>query len=466
VDTYQLWIISVSFDMRIVIIGAGNAGQQLAQRLCEERHDVVVMDINAASLAELEDTLDIMTVLGPGSSPRALEEAQIEKADLVVAVTSRDEVNILACLLAHAAGVPHKVARLSDSDYIRAVGPYDLRGMGIDMVVSQKEECAHDLFNVLRMPGTIEVVDVLDQKAIVVGIKIDMDSPMAMAQLSGFPKADLLRRIRFIALQRDKQLLIPRGDTQFMIGDDVYLAGEPDAVTDFLEWAYPERPEFQKIIIAGGGDLGLNLAFLLEKTAAQILLLEPDEKRAQFCADRLDTTLVLKSDPLDPATFEDIGITSKTAFVAVTDDDENNIICCLLAEKCGACFTAAQVTKSGYAPIIASLSLLDRAVNPYNSMINAILRFIRGTNIESAATLYSLAGEMIEVKLPPESPWVGQRIQDIKGLREAIIASLLRKDNQIIPATGNEILTTGDRLVLFTLPKSSAKVLKNLRGNN
>ncbi len=449
--------------MRIVIIGAGNAGQQLARRLTEERHDVVMIDVLAAPLSEIEGQLDIMTVVGPGSSPHTLEQADIAKADLLVAVTSRDEVNILACLLAHSAGVPHKVARISDTDYIRENDPYDLRPMGIDLVVSQKEECAHDLFNVLRLPGTIEVVDVLDERAVAVGIKIDMDSPLSMTSLNSFPEPDIIQTIRFIALQRGKELAVPRGDTQFMVGDDVYMVGEPDAITRFMQWAYPERPKFERIVIAGGGDLGFHLAALLESIEVEVILLEPDVERAERCADRLNKTLVLKTDPLDPATFEEVGITSHTAFVAATEDDENNIICCLLAEKRGACYTAAQVTKTGYAPIINSLSLMDRAVNPYTSMINAISRFIRGADIEAAATLYSLPGEMIEVRLPEKSPWTGQSIESIGALKNGIIAALLRR-GEVIPATGDLVLEPDDRLVMYALPKASAKILATLRG--
>jgi trk system potassium uptake protein len=449
--------------MRIMIIGAGSAGAQLARRLCEERHDVVVVDQLSAPLEELEDNLDIMTVTGPGSSPATLAQAEIEKADLVVAVTSRDEVNILACLFAHAAGVRHKVARISNTDYIHETAPFDLRQLGIDLVVSQKEECAHDLFNVLRLPGTIEVVDVLNQKAIVVGIKIDIDSPLAMTFLGQFPNPELINQIRFIAFQRNNKLTLPRGDTQFMIGDDVYMVGQPDAITNFLQWAYPERPRFRKFIIAGGGDLGFHLAGLLETLHVETILLEPDTQRAEYCADRLERTLVLKSDPLDPDTFEDIGITADTAFVAAMEDDENNIICCLLAEKKGASFTAAQVAKTGYAPIINSLSLLDRAVNPYTSMINAISRFIRGTHIEAAATLYSLPGEMIEVRLPVDSPWVGKTIEQIGNLREGIIAAVLRGDD-VIPATGSLALLADDQITLFTLPNAARKMLAQLRG--
>lgn len=423
-----------------------------------------MIDSNPGPLAEMESQLDVMTVAGPGSSPRTLEQAEIGKADLIVAVTGQDEINILSCLLAHAAGVRHKVARISNTDYIRNAGPFDLRPLGIDMVVSQKEECAHDIFNVLRLPGTIEVVDIFEERAIVAGIKIDMDSPLLLASLDAFPEPEFIRTIRFVALQRGTKLSIPRGDTQFMIGDDVYLVGETEAIRDFLQWAYPERQKFKRIVIAGGGDLGFHLAHLLEGIDAETILLEPNAERAESCAEHLNSTLVLKADPLDPATFEDVGINADTAFVATTDDDENNIICCLLAEKRGACFTVAQVTKTGYTPIINSLSLMDRAVNPYTSMINAISRYIRGTHIESAASLYSLPGEMIEVNLPPDSPWTGHSILDIGALKGGIIAAILR-DDRVIPATGDLALIAHDRLVLYTLPKAAPKILAALSGD-
>ncbi len=449
--------------MRIVIIGAGAAGQQLARRLCNERHDVVIVDRNPAALAELEAQLDVLTITGPGASPATLREAEVAKADLVVAVTNQDEVNILAGLLAHAAGVTRKVVRISDTDFIHGTGPFDLKPMGIDLVVSQKEECAHDLFNVLRLPGTIEVVDVLDEHAVVAGIKIDMDGPLAMATLGQFPEPDLIQRIRFIAHQRNGKVEIPRGDSQFMIGDDVYFVGEPGIVADFLRWAYPQRTGFERVVIAGGGDLGFHLAELLEQNQVETIILEPDERQAEYCADRLGRALVLRVDPLEPESFEEAGVAADTAFVAATEDDENNIICCLLAEKRGASFTAAQIAKTGYAPVINSLSLLDRAVNPYTSMINAISRFIRGAHIAAAANLYSLPGEILEVQLPPESPWANQSVAQIGALRQAIISAVMRA-GEVIPATGDLVLQAGDRLVLFAQPKAAPRVLSRMRG--
>lgn len=443
--------------MRILIIGAGSAGRHLASKLSEERHDIVIVDNSQESLSEISSLLDIQTVCGEGSSPRVLAEAGIMKSDLVVAVTDRDEVNILACAYAQAAGVLHKVARVSNPDFIHAEARFDLSRMGIDLVISQKEECAQEIFTVLRMPGTLEAVDLLEGRVLTVGIKVHMDSPLVLQTLRDFSRPDMLQKVRLVALMRGDEVLVPRGDTQLMIGDDVYFVGEPGPVSEFLEWACPEHERFEKVIIAGGGDLGLQLAQLLEKTGMQVVLIERDEARAQECSKRLDRALVMKGDALDQETMENAGVVHGSAFVAVTGSDENNIMICLLAEKAGSTFTLAQVTKPEYVNIISSLSLLDRAVSSHMSMINAILHFVRGKNVKAAALLHKLPGELLDVVLSDKTRWTGKAIKSLRVPEGITIASVLRADDTL-SATGEVVLQAGDRLVLFALPQAVGKV--------
>lgn len=443
--------------MRILIIGAGSAGRHLAEKLSEERHDIVIVDKDENALEEVAAQLDIQTLHGEGSSPRVLQEAGITKADLVVAVTDRDEVNILACAYAHAAGVRFKVARVSNPDFIHADTKFDLRRLGIDLVISQTEECAQEIFTILRMPGTLEAVDMLEERVLAVGLKVHMDSPLVFQTLKGFPRSDLLQKIRFIAITRGADVMIPRGDTQLMIGDDVYVVGEPPDVTEFLEWACPEHERFEKVIIAGGGDLGLQLARLLERIRMPVVLIERNEERAEECSKILDRTLVIRGDALDRETLENAGVIHGCAFVATTGSDENNIMICLLAEKAGATFTLAQVTKPEYVPIINSLSLLDRAVSSHMSMINAILHFVRGQNVRAATLLHKLPGELLDVVLPPGARWTGKAIKSLRIPEGLVIASVLR-DRQVLAATGDLQLQAGDRLVLFARPEVVGKV--------
>ncbi len=443
--------------MRIVIIGAGNAGKNLAQRLGKESHDIVIVDRDPQKLASIQSTVDIQTVEGEGTNPAILEEAGIRKADMLVAVTNRDEVNILACALANLAGVSMKVARVTSCRHYGRESGYDLKRLGIDLVVSQKEECADEIFTILRMPGTIEAVDLLNNRALVVGIRAHMDSPIILQPLKQFPKPELIERIRFIAMMRGDKVMIPGGDTQFMIGDELYLVGTTDDVMNFLEWACPEHTAFGKIIIAGGGDLGLELARRLEATNTKVTVLERDLQRAELCAEELNRATVLHGDALSPETLGNADIVKDTAFVATTGDDETNIMICLLGEKSGATFTVAQVAKPEYVPIIGSLSLLDRAVSSHISMINAILHFVRGKNVRAAAMMHRLPGEMLEVVLSEKTAWSGKAIRDLKIPDGILIATVLREET-LLPATGDLQLNTGDRLVLYALPKAVAKV--------
>lgn len=449
--------------MRVLIIGAGSAGRHLAAKLSEERHDIVIIDHNEEVLADIAVQFDIQTIHGEGSSPRVLEKAGLFQTDLLVAVSDVDEVNLLACAFAHAAEVPRKVARVSNPDFLHAHAKLDLQKMGVDLVINQKEECADEIYTILRMPGTLEAVDMLEGRVLAIGLKIHMDSPLVSQTLTNFPNPELLQHVRFIGVMRADDLIIPKGDTELMIGDDIYLCGEPAAVNAFLEWANPEHERFGKVIIAGGGDLGLQLALRMEKTTTPVVLIEKNKERAEACSLRLDRTLVINGDALDSITLENSGVIHGCAFVATTGSDENNIMICLMAEKAGATFTLAQVTRPEYVPIIGSLSLLDRAVSSHMSMINAILHFVRGKNVKAAALLHKLPGELLDVALAPDHRWVKQSIKSLR-MPHGIIIATVERNRVILPPTGELVLQAGDRLILFAVPSAVSRIEDLFRG--
>ena len=442
--------------MRIVIIGGGQTGAHLAEKFCEDEHDVVVIDSAPEALAELDSHLDLMTVPGDGADPAVLEEADVERADMVVAVTDRDDTNILACIFAHVRGVARTVARVSSSAYSTS-RHIDFAKLGVDLLVNQYDEYARDLYNVLRLPGSIEVADLLDNRVMVVGMSVHMDSPLLGTTLKRFAGKEWLPKIRFTAVVRGDKVMTPHGDTTFLVGDDVYFAGEPDAISDFMQWAWPEQRRFQRVVIAGGGELGLQLARMLEHTRMQIVLIEQDPKRADFCSAQLNRTLVIKGDALDQETLAGIGEAGDMAYVAATGSDEHNIIGCLVAEKFGARFTAAQVGKKEYIGIVNQLRLLDRIVDPHLAMVNSILHFVRGKNVQAAAILARLPGELIEMKLSPKHKWVGKSIKDLKIPDGVIIATALR-NGHVQTATGDLTFAAGDRAVVYCLPEALPKM--------
>jgi trk system potassium uptake protein len=442
--------------MRILIIGGGQTGAHLAEKFCEDEHDVVVIDSTTEALVDLDAHLDLMTVHGDGANPGVLEEADVERADMVVAVTDRDDTNILACIFARARGVARTVARVSSSAF-QTSRHIDFGKLGVDLLVNQYDEYARDLYNVLRLPGSIEVADLLDERVMVVGMSIHMDSPLVGSSLKNFSGKEWLQKIRFVAVVRGDDVMTAHGDTAVLVGDDVYFAGEPDAVADFMHWAWPEHKHFQRVVIAGGGELGLQLARMLEHTRMQIVLIEQDEARADLCSAQLNRTLVIKGDALDQDTLAGIGEAGDMAYVAATGSDEHNIIGCLVAEKFGARFTAAQVGKKEYIGIINRLRLLDRIVDPHLAMINSILHFVRGKDVQAAAILARLPGELIELKLSAKHKWAGKAIKDLKIPDGVIIVSVLRTGH-VRTATGDLALAAGDRIVVYCLPAATSKV--------
>jgi len=438
--------------MRTLILGAGTSGRMLAARLCGDQLDVVLVDRDPQALEQMEASHDLLTIQGDASDPRILELAGIRKCDMVVAVTDQESVNVLACSLAHIAGVPRKIARVSNPAYTDPDSPFHLKQLGIDLIVNQQQECAKDLFNILRIPGAQEALDLLDGRVVCAGFLMPTDSPLLYNTLKDSPHRDLLATIRFVAYTRGGKLKIPRGDTQFQIGDLVYLVGIPELVESFMETMLPSETDYTRVVIAGGGELGLQLAKLLEKTHLDVTLLEESASRADYCSEALPHTLVINGSALNHDLMEEMGINRNTAFVAVTGDDENNIMSCLVAEKMGAHFTIARVDKQNYRPIIDSLSLVDRTVSPHTSLINAIYHFVRGGSVQGDRVLQRIPGEVMEIVLEAEHPWVNQAIVDLKLPRGCTLTTILRGETLLV-ATGPVVLKPGDRVLLYGLPK-------------
>lgn len=443
--------------MRILIIGAGATGRNLAVKLCGMKHDVVLLDRQTLALTAVESSVDVLTFCGHGSSPVMLDKAGIDKTDMVLAVTNQDEVNILACLYAHQAGVSTKVARVSNTAYM-AESRWNWKDAGIDLLVSQNEECSHEVDSMLSYPGTLDVVDMLGGRILSIGIKIGRESPLCDKLLEELGNQyALLRRVRFIALLRKEKLLVPRGETRLCEGDDAYLVAHVSDVNELLDWALPGRPLLKRDIIAGGGGVGATLAKRRELSGSDVVLIEPDIGRAEVVADSLSRSLVLKGDVSNKETLDECGISADVSFSAVTGDDELNIVSCVLAKKMGAGWTVAQVGKPEYVPIISHMQLLDRVVSPYATMINVILRFVRGRNVHAATVFQSLPGELLELDLPESSKWCGRPLRKFPLPGKAVVALVQRGTEVFIPG-GDFAFAAKDRLAVFTELKSANRI--------
>jgi trk system potassium uptake protein TrkA len=230
--------------------------------------------------------------------------------------------------------------------------------------------------------------------------------------------------------------------------------GEPHHVRAFVRFLAPSETGYSRVILAGGGELGLQLAMRLnENTNLDVTLLEEDEDRADLCSNLLGKTLIIHGSSLDQELMRELGINDQTAFVAVTGDDENNIMSCLVAEKMGAHFTISRVDQSNYLPIIDSLSLVDRVVSPHSSLINSVYHYVRGNTVRGDRLLQKIPGEVVEFELPSGHEWCGSAVMDIKLPRGCLISMVLRGE-QLRVATGERVLEAGDHILLYGLPKA------------
>lgn len=419
---------------------------------------MVLVDRDPVALEQVEAQMDLLTIQGDAADPGILEQAGIDRTDLVVALTDQESVNILACCLAHISGVPRKVARVSSNAYTGTAGHFDLRELGIDLIINQQHECAKELFNILRIPGAQEAVGLLEDRVLCVGVQIPTDCPLLAGELKDSPYHEILSTIRFVAYMRAGKLKIPRGDTAFHIGDIVYLVGEPDKVRSFLKFLLPGEEGYSRVVIAGGGQLGLQLARRLEKdTQLTVTLLEADSERAHYCSEELEKTLILHGSSLDQDMMAELGINGQTAFVAVTGDDENNIMSCLVSDKLGAHFTISRVDKATYGPIIDSLALVDRIISPHSSLINSIYHFVRGSSVMGDRILQKIPGEVVDFRVEESHKWQGKSLLEVKLPRGCLISMVLR-GSELIVATGDLILQTGDRILLYGLPKAIRRI--------
>ena len=443
--------------MRIIIIGAGTTGKNLAGRLCSVGHDVIIVDNNPETLANIDSEIDVLAVEGDGSTPGVLQEAEVAKADLVAAVTSRDEVNILACCWARNAGVKHTIARISDKSYMESPLA-DLEKLGVDYAVSQHEHCAQEIFNVFCLPGTIEVANLLGGRVAAVGFKVPAASPLLGKPLKEFWEEPWFRKVRFIGHVHNRKLDIPCGDSCCAEGDAVYVVLTPDEASPFIDWALGgPRPGFRKVVIVGGSDLGLALAELLETASFETIVIERDPDRAHYVSEKVNNCMVVNADATKAAVLKEFGMDSGTALAALTDDDEMNIICCMQAKQLGVGSTIARIDKPEYVPIIDNFEIVERIVSPYLSLIREILRCVHGESVINVGLFHRISGELQEIAIRPGSKWIGKRLSKARLPSGMIIAAVQRHDETFVP-TGNFVFRENDLLAVYCLQKTAHKV--------
>ncbi|MDR2456819.1 MAG: Trk system potassium transporter TrkA, partial [Deltaproteobacteria bacterium] len=423
-------------------------------KLSREKVDVVLVDVAADRLAEISDTLDVQTIEGPICRPAVLEEAGLKDAELLVAVTSSDESNILACRLSQIlAPSVRRVARVRDPRLLATLSEADLRsGLGLDFIIDPTSLTVDTIMDFIDLPGAVDVIDVASGRLKLIGLRLPQNhkaigSPLSVVLPRG-EGANLLA----VAVYRHQQVLIPTGATVLRARDLVYMAATGEHLAEVglffgLEWRTVKR-----IFILGGGDVGLALARRLEARRLEarkdlvVKLIEQNQERCEFLSRELAKTIVLRGDATDEALLSNEGIDECDAFIAVGTDDEKNMVSCLLAKRMGAASTITRVNRYSYAPLVSAIGL-ESLVSARVAAVSAILKYIRKGLVVTVATLRNEDSEIAEMTVTEDSKMAGKPLMAVKFPSGAIIAGILRESAAIIPK-GDTVIEPGDTLVV------------------
>jgi trk system potassium uptake protein TrkA len=438
--------------MRTVIIGAGEVGFNTAQMLSEEGHDVVLVEQSEALVERATEQLDALVIQGNGASPKLLAEAGIRKADLLVAASSSDEANIIACLAAKAQGVSRTVARIHNPDYYDPREPFAQEMLGIDFIIHTEQMAAEEIKEALLVPGAINVETFAGDSIEVAEVVLNEGSPAVGRPLRdvGLPKGSLM-----VGVVRHGEALVPRGETVLERRDHVLLISGQQRISEVIKAVATNTAPVKDVTIYGGGRIGLRLALALEKVGISVRVIERDEARARYVASQLRKGFVLHDEGISRDFLLQERVDQTDAFVAVTGDDRANLLAAMYARQLGARMTIAGISRGEFAPLADALGV-DLTISPRMLAAEAILRFVRKGEVIDVALLESGA-EMIEFRVPEGCRVAGRPLSEVGFPQGAIVGALLRDGDVVIP-TGKEVLRPGDDAVVFTVEEAVDEV--------
>lgn len=437
--------------MRVVVVGAGEVGFDVADMLAQEQHDVSVVDTNPEALGRVAERLDVMTIHGNGTEASVLDGAGITKADMLVAVTAVDEVNVIACMMADRLGVETTIARVRTGEFAERGGVLSSRDFGIDVVIRPEESAAAEVSRLIRRASATDVLTFADERLQLVGMRIGEGYPVVGKSLREVATENAEIDFRIMAVVRGVRTLLPRGDEEIRENDQLFVLGQPDHVSQVAEAMGKSEVQMKNIMVLGGSKVGARVAEqLCESGERSVKLIEPDRPRAQELAEGLPGALVLCGDATDIDLLVTEGLGAMDAFVAVTDDEESNLVTCLMAKHLGVQKTVALLSKPAYIPISQTIGL-DAAVSTKLAVSREVTRFLRGKNVRSVATVHGLDAEILEVETAEGAKVTNKPLKDL-SVPEGVLVGAVEQNNHAEVATGTTQIGAGDRAIVFVLP--------------
>ncbi len=442
--------------MRAIVVGAGDVGYDVARMLSLQRHDVTVIDVDLDKVNQIRDSLDVLAIRGSGTSARTLMEARILEADLLVAVTDVDEVNLLASMIAERVGKETvTIARVRSEEFVGKEGVLSLADFGLDLIIHPEESTAAETVALLRRASATDIIEFADGRVQLVGIRMDRDAPVIGRTLQEIAQTNDHLTFRIAGIARGARTIIPRGDERIQKDDQVFVLVETGQVPQVIHVLGKSGARLEHVMILGGSRVAARIAARLcerkkEHGKLHVKLIEPDRATAERLAEELEGALVIHGDPSDMDLLVVEGVGEMDAFVAVTNDEESNLVSCLMAKHLGVRKTVAMLSKSAYIPISQSIGL-DAAVSQKLAISREVLRFLRGKHVTSVATVLGLDAEIIELEADADAPITRAPLMKQKLPKGILVAAVVGRGVEI--ATGTTHVQPGDRVIVFATPE-------------
>ncbi|MCY3768936.1 MAG: Trk system potassium transporter TrkA [Gammaproteobacteria bacterium] len=441
--------------MKIIILGSGQVGASIAENLSKEENDITLVDRNREILEKIQDRLDIRTIQGNASSPGVLKRAGADDGDLVLAVTNSDEVNMVACQVAHTLfHTPKKIARVRSADFLAHPELYNRGSIPIDLIISPEEIITEQIHRLIEYPGALQVIDFADGKIRLVGLKAYYGGALVGHELRHLKDHLPSVKTRVVAIYRKDRAIIPTGNTIIEADDEVFFIATQGNIKTVMQELRSIEEVGKKVILAGAGNIGYRLAKSLETSKFHVKLIERDKARAKRVSERLDNTVVLEGDAADEELLRQENIDSMELFCSLTNDDEANILSAMLAKRLGARRVMAIVNRLAYIDLIQS-SVLDIAISPQQSTVSTLLTHVRRGDVVAAHSLRRGVAEAIEAVAHGDrktSKMVGRRLAEIRLPEGATIGAIMR-DDELINLEEDAVVQDGDHVIILVIDK-------------
>ena len=451
--------------MKIIICGAGQVGESIAGHLSEEENDVTVIDQNQERIRKVLDHCDVSGVEGLASYPEVLQKAGIEEADMIIAVTQSDEVNMIVCQIAHSMfSTPLKIARIRAQSYLdpRIEKIYNSENLPIDYKISPELEVSIAVSKRLQIPGAFDVGNFFDGKLQLIGVLCEEDCPLLNVSTRHLKDIFPDLKMNIVAIIRSGEIIVPRDGSHKMEPlDRVYFVCDTNQISRCMVAFGHEEKTANSIIIAGGGQIGKNTVNLLNDKMKEIniSIIENNRDQANILAEIFANISVINGDALDQDILTEAGILNAETFVSLTNNDEVNILSALLAKRCGAIRAVTLINKPNYIPLINTLGI-NSVISPAQITVSSILSKIRSGSIKSIHSIIEEKGEVLEARALESSKIVGKSLKELKLPKSICIGAIFRKEELIIPR-GETIIEVNDNIIIFS-DNNSVKKLESI----